>query len=247
MRLFLLACLLLTMLFRAESAAPMPPGSYAARWKKIDALLRKAQTATAAPLVEAIYQQAKKAGDDPAYVRALLYKIRLLNAKGEDADEKAIALLEAELPTATFPARPILHSLLAGLYTGYLDQHRYALYQRTAGAVPTVDGRPADGDAAADGGTSLATWDMGRLGAAIVRHYYQSVEDEPQKQLKTTLAELGDLAVGGDAEGRTLRPTLYDLLAQRAIEGLKNQELYVTKPEQQFQLTDPKQIGRAHV
>ena len=245
MRLFLLAFLLLTMLFSADSAAPVPPGTYAARWKKIDALLNKDQTATAAPLVEVLYQQVKKAGDAPAYVRALLYKIRLLNAKHEDADEKAIALLEAELRTATFPARPILHSLLAGLYTGYLDQHRYALYQRTAGAAPSVDGRPADGGAAADGGTGLATWDMGRLGAAIVRHYYQSVEDEPQRQLKTTLADLGDLAVGGDGEGRALRPTLYDLLAQRAIEGLKNQELYVTKPEQQFQLTEAKLFGPA--
>jgi uncharacterized protein YfaS (alpha-2-macroglobulin family) len=178
-------------------------------------------------------------------VRALLYKIRLLNAKQDDADEKAIALLEAEVKMATFPARPILHSLLAGLYTSYLNQHRYALYQRTRGAAPTTDARPADGDTAADGGTSLATWDMGRLGAAIVRHYYQSVEDEPQQQLKTTLANLGDLAVGGDAEGRALRPTLYDLLAQRAIEGLKSQELYVTKPEQQFQLTEDKLLGMA--
>ncbi len=241
MRLFLFACLLLTMIVRADSAAPgSPPGPYAAQWKKIDALLKKDQTATAAPLVEAIYQQAKKEGNSPAYVRALLYKIRLLQAKQEDADEKAIALLENDVKTAAFPARPILHSLLAEQYTTYLNQNRYRLYQRTAGASPATDGQKT-----ADGGTGLATWDMGRLGAAIVRHYYQSVEDEPQRQLKITLAELGDLATGGDAEGRALRPTLYDLLAQRAIEGLKNQELYVTRPEQQFQLTEPKLFGTA--
>ncbi|MBH8559303.1 alpha-2-macroglobulin family protein [Hymenobacter negativus] len=241
MRLFLFACLLLTMIFSADSAAPgPPPGPYAARWKKIDALLKKDQTATAAPLVEAIYQQAKKENNSAAYVRALLYKIRLLQAKEEDADEKAIALLEADVKTAAFPARAILHSLLAEQYTNYLNQNRYRIYQRTAGAAPTTDGQKT-----ADGGTGLATWDIGRLGAAIVRHYYQSVEDEPQKQLKTTLADLGDLATGGDAEGRALRPTLYDLLAQRAIEGLKNQELYVTRPEQQFQLTEPKLFGTA--
>ncbi|WP_331060707.1 alpha-2-macroglobulin family protein [Hymenobacter sp.] len=222
------------MAFGSDSAAPVPPNPYAAQWKKIDALLNKNQTATATPLVEAIYQQARKAQNTPAYVRALLYKIRLLQAKEEDETEKSIALLEAELKTATFPARPILHSLLAELYVNYLDDNRYRLYQRTA------DDQPA-----ADGGTGLATWDLARLGAAIVRHYHQSVEDEPQRQLKTTLADLGDLAVGGDAEGRALRPTLYDLLAQRAIDGLKNQELYVTRPEQQFQLTDPKLFGTA--
>jgi uncharacterized protein YfaS (alpha-2-macroglobulin family) len=226
----------------ADSAAPGPQPPLAAQWKKIDALLKKDQTASAAPLVEQVYQQAKKENNAPAYVRALLYKIRLLDNKENDADEKAIALLEADLKTAQFPARPILHSLLARLYADYYNQHRYQLYERTQGAAPTAD-QATPG--AADGGTTLATWDAGRLGAAIVRHYYQSVEGEPQRQLKTTLAALGDLAVGGDAEGRALRPTLYDLLAHRAIEGLQNQELYITRPEQQFQATDPKLFGSA--
>ncbi|GAB3636873.1 hypothetical protein GCM10027422_24630 [Hymenobacter arcticus] len=226
----------------ADSAAPGSPAPLAAQWKKIDALLQKEQTATAAPLVEKIYQQARRENNALAYVRALLYKIRLLDNKENDADEKGIALLENDLKTAQFPARPILHSLLGGLYTAYYNEHRYQLYQRTNGAAPTAD---AATPGAADGGTSLATWDAGRLGAAIVRHYYQSVEDEPARQLKTTLADLGDLATGGNAEGRALRPTLYDLLAQRAIAGLQNQELYITKPEQQWQPTDPKLFGSA--
>jgi len=236
----LLACLLLLSI-SADRAAPAPPtGPLAARWKRIDALLAKDQTATAAPLVEAIYQQARQENNGPAYVRALLYKIRLLRAKQEDADEKAIALLEQDVRTASFPARPILHSLLAQLYTSYLNQNRGRLYQRTPGAAPT-----ADTAATADGGTPLATWDLGRLGARIVRHYYQSVDDEPQRQLSLPLARLGDLAAGGDAEGRALRPTLYDLLAHRAIEGLQNQELYVTRPEQRFEATDPQLFGSA--
>ena len=236
----LLTCLLLLFATGADTAAPVPPDPLAARWKKIDALLAKGQTATAAPLVAGIYRQAKAAGNAPAYVRALLYKIRLLQAREEDADEKAIALLEGDLKTAAFPARPILHSLLAEQYTAYLSQNRYRLYQRTAGAGPSTDDQKT-----ADGGTGLATWDVGRLGAAIVRHYYQSVEDEPRRQLQTTLAALGDLATGGDDEGRGLRPTLYDLLAQRAIEGLKNQELYLTRPEQPFEPTDPRLFGSA--
>jgi uncharacterized protein YfaS (alpha-2-macroglobulin family) len=241
MRYLLLFCALLMTALLADSAAPGPRPPLAAQWKKIDALLRKDQTASAAPLVEKVYQQAKKENNAPAYVRALLYKIRLLDNKENDADEKAIALLEADLKAAQFPARPILHSLLAGLYSDYYNQHRYQLYERTQGATPTAD-QATPG--VADGGTTLATWDAGRLGAAIVRHYYQSVED-PQRQLRTTLAALGDLAVGGDAEGRALRPTLYDLLAHRAIEGLQNQELYITRPEQQFQATDPKLFGSA--
>jgi uncharacterized protein YfaS (alpha-2-macroglobulin family) len=240
MRYLLLFCCLLMTALLADSAAPGPPTPFTAQWQQIDALLAKEQTATAAPLVEKIYQQARRENNAPAYVRALLYKIRLLENKENDADEKGIALLENDLKTAQFPARPILHSLLAGLYADYYNQHRYQLYQRTAGAQPTADTATPG---ATDGASTLATWDASRLGAAIVRHYYQSVEDEPQRQLKTTLADLGDLATGGDAEGRTLRPTLYDLLAQRAIVGLQNQELYITRPEQQWQPTGPQLFG----
>ncbi|RYY19033.1 MAG: hypothetical protein EOO36_06735, partial [Cytophagaceae bacterium] len=242
MRYLLLFCAFLMTAFLADSAAPGFRPPLAAQWKKIDALLKKDQPATATPLIESLYQQAKQENNAPAHVRALLYKIRLLSAKENDADEKAIALLEADLQTAQFPARPILHSLLAGLYGDYYNQHRYQLYERTQGAAPTAD-QATPG--AADGGTTLATWDAGRLGAAIVRHYYQSVEDEPARQLKTSLADLGALATGGDAEGRALRPTLYDLLTQRAIAGLQNQELYITRPEQQFQNTDPQLFGSA--
>jgi hypothetical protein len=242
MRYLLLFCCLLMTTLLADSAASGPPTPFTAQWKQIDALLAKEQTASAAPLIEKIYQQARRENNAPAYVRALLYKIRLLENKENDADEKGIALLESDLKTAQFPARPILHSLLAGLYANYYNQHRYQLYQRTAGAQPTAD---AATPGAADGGTTLATWDAGRLAAAIVRHYYQSVEDEPQRQLKTSLADLGDLATGGDAEGRALRPTLYDLLAQRAIAGLQNQELYLTRPEQQWQPTEAALFGSA--
>jgi len=238
--LLLLGCLLLSAVL-ADSAAPGPRPPFAAQWKKIDALLAKNLTADAAPLVEQLYQQARRLNDSPNYVRALLYKIRLLENKAQDADEKAIALLEAELKTAQFPARPVLHSLLAGLYADYFNEHRYQLYERTQGAAPTTDSViavGADPDApAADGGTGLSTWDAPRLGAAIAGHYRQSVSDEPARQLRTSLAELGDLATGGDTEGRALRPSLYDLLAQRAIAGLQNQELTLTKPEEQFELS----------
>ncbi|WP_223651762.1 alpha-2-macroglobulin family protein [Hymenobacter psoromatis] len=242
MRYLLLTCCLLLTALLADSAAPGPPTPFAAQWKRVDALLAKEQTATAAPLVEKIYQQAKRENNVPNYVRALLYKIRLLNNKENDADEKGIALLEKDLKSAQFPVPPILHSLLAGLYADYYNQHRYELYERTNGAAPTTGPTPSAG---ADGGTGLATWDAGRLGAAIVRHYQQSVEDMPQRQLQTTLAQLGELATGGDAEGRALRPTLYDLLAQRAVAGLQNQELYITKPEQQWQPTEPQLFGSA--
>jgi len=233
--LFLLFALF--MLLTTGSSAPTPPGgSNAATWKKIDQLLAKDQTASAAKLLEPLYLQARQQQDAPEYLRALLYKLRLLEAKEEEAGEKAIALVEADLRTARFPARPILHSLLAQLYANYYQQHRYQLYDRTRANAPD----PTDASAA-----DLRTWDAARLGSAVVRHYRASLTDEPRRQQQLKLAELGYAVQGGDAEGRALRPTLYDLLVHRAVDGLRNDEYYVTAPASQFELKDPALFGSA--
>ncbi|RYU77928.1 alpha-2-macroglobulin family protein [Hymenobacter persicinus] len=227
------------MLFSTGSSQSTPPGTGgpdAKKWRQVDALLRKDQTASAAKLVEELYRAARQRQDAPDYLRALFYKLRLAEAKEEEADEKAITLLEAELKTAQFPARPILHSLLAQLYANYYRQHRYQLYDRTraAGSDP-VDASRAD----------IQTWDAARLGSAVVQHYRASLADEAGRQQQLKLTALGYAVTGGDAESRALVPTLYDLLARRAIEGLGNDEYYVTKPAEQFELTNPALLGPA--
>ena len=79
----------------------------------------------------------------------------------------------------------------------------------------------------------------------MVRHYRASTQDEPRRQQQLRLTDLGYLSRGADAEGRQRRPTLFDLLAFRAVEGLSNDELYITMPAEQFRLTDAALLGPA--
>jgi hypothetical protein len=226
----ILAAWLLCMVAPSNASAPPAGGPYAAQWQKIDALLAKDQTEAAQKLVLGIYQKARAAQQTPDYVRALVYRLHLLAQREEDADAKSIGLLEADLPTATFPARPLLHSLLAEQYHDYLRQNRYRLYSRT-NVEPAADALGAD---------DLATWDAARLAAQVVRHYRASVDVDAARQQQTPLRELGPLATPGTV---ALRPTLYDLLAHRAIEGLDDEELYLTRPAEQFRFTDPRLLA----
>ncbi|MCC3159184.1 hypothetical protein LJ737_18225 [Hymenobacter sp. 15J16-1T3B] len=218
------------MVLPSNASAPPAGGPYDAQWKKIDALLAKDQTETAQKLVLDIYQRARAGQHTADYVRALTYRLHILEEREEDADEKGIGLLETDLAAATFPARPLLHSLLAEQYHQYLRQNRYRLYQRTT-LAPAADA------------AELATWDAARLASQVVRHYRASVETDAARQQQTRLAALGRLAAPADAQGAALRPTLYDLLAHRAIEGLNDDELYLTRPAEQFRFTDPKLLG----
>lgn len=230
--LLMLASWLFLMVAPSNASAPPPGGPYDAQWRKIDALLAKDQTAAAQQLVLDIYQRARAARHAADYVRALTYRLHILAEREEDADEKGIRLLETDLKTAFFPARPLLHSLLAEQYHQYLRQNRYRLYDRTALEQPAPE-------EAAD----LATWDAARLASQVVRHYRASVETDVAQQRKTRLADLGRLVAPADAPGNALRPTLYDLLAHRAIGGLNDEELYLTKPAQQFRFTDARLLG----
>ena len=238
MRPFLFSFLALLMLLSSGSSqnpAAGPGAGNAATWKKIDQLLAKDQTTSAARLLEPLYRAARQRHDAPEYLRALLYKLRLLEAKEEESDAKAIALVEADLQAAQFPARPILHSLLAQLYARYYQQHRYQLYDRTRAAGPdTTDASAAD----------IRTWDAARLGSAVLRHYRASLQ-EPKRLQQLRLAALGYAVTAGDTDGSALRPTLYDLLAHRALDGLGNDEYYVTTPAEQFELKDAALFGAA--
>ncbi|RPD50150.1 hypothetical protein DNI29_04960 [Hymenobacter sediminis] len=232
MRSFLLSFLLLLLLFSIGSSqtSPTPSGKgNPATWKKIDQLLAKDQTASASKLLEPLYQQARQQQNTPEYLRALLYKLRLLEAREEESGEKAIALIEADLKTAQFPARPILHSLLGQLYAQYYAGHRYELHSRT-----TVTGADTTNQSAGD----IRTWDATRLGSAVVQHYRASLADAPERQQQLKLANLGYAVRGANVEGLARRPTLYDLLAHRAVAGLGNDEFYLTQPAQQFELRD---------
>ncbi|MCB2407265.1 alpha-2-macroglobulin family protein [Hymenobacter lucidus] len=237
MRSFLLFILCSSIMLLGTSAPSPPSKPDPQKWKRIDALLAKNQTASAAPLIDQIYQLARRQQDTPEYLRALLYKLRLLEAKEEEADEKAIALVEADLKAAQFPARSILHSLLAQLYATYYQEHRYQLYDRTRTAAGVDTANPSAAD--------IRTWDAARLGSAVVQHYRASLADEPARQQQLKLATLGYAVTGADAEGRALRPTLYDLLAHRAINALGNDEYYITKPAAQFELKNPALYGPA--
>ncbi|GAA4376232.1 alpha-2-macroglobulin family protein [Hymenobacter koreensis] len=221
------------MVLPSNASAPAAGGPYAAQWKKIDALLAKDQTAAAEKLVLGIYQQARAKEQPADHVRALVYRLHLLERKEEDADVKGIRLLEEDLRTASFPARPLLHSLLAQHYHQYLRQNRYRLYDRTQ-VQPAND---------ALGPNDLPTWDAARLAAQVVRHYRASMETDAARQQQTTLRELGQLATPADAAGQQLRPTLYDLLAHRAIGALNDDELYLTRPADQFRFTDARLLG----
>lgn len=194
---------------------------YSSQWEKVDQFQKKGLTKSALAEVENIYNAAKKNNNEPQIIKSLLFKITLQQNIVEDASAKSIDSLEHEITIAKEPAKSILQSITAQLYWNYFQQNRYQLYQRTN----TVNFDKED----------IATWTADDLQKKTGELYIASLKDEKLLQ-QTNLGPYDAIIEKGNV--RYLRPTLFDLLAHRALDYFKNDEHDITRPAYAFEIKD---------
>lgn len=215
----LLICLLGCLLFfYTKSQTKM--NTYDSAWKKVDELIQKKGLVKSALVeVEKIYARAKKEKNEPQLVKALLYKLSLpvTASTGENDETLPIKNIENEIQSATQPAKQILQSVAAEMYWNYFQRNRWKFYDRTN----TTNFNKED----------IATWTIDELHAKISELYQASLQNEKLLQ-QTRLEAYEPIIQKGNT--RKLRPTLYDLLAHRALDYFENDERDVTKPAYSF-------------
>jgi hypothetical protein len=162
-------------------------------------------------------------------IKALLYKITLKQNIEEDASLKSIDTLEIEIASSKEPAKSILQSITAQMYLNYFQQNRYKLYQRTN----TVGFDKKD----------IATWTADDLHKKIGTLYLTSINDKNLLQ-QTKLEPFEAIIIKGNV--RYLRPTLYDLLAHRALDYFKSDEQDITRPAYAFEIKDKEAFSPAN-
>lgn len=195
---------------------------YDKEWKRIDSLLEKeGLTKTAAAAVSAIYSAAKKDNNDAQVIKALLYQLQINDQVSDEGRYENIKLVESEIASAKEPAKSILSSIAGSSYWQYLQMNRWQFYDRTR--VKNYQSN------------DIATWDISQLHAIITKHFDNSLK-ETQLLQKTDLRLFDPVIIKGNA--RSLRPTLYDLLAHRALDYYRNDEQYITKPAYAFEIND---------
>ncbi len=202
---------------------------YDASWKKIDELVnKKGLPKSALTEVDAVYVKAKKEGNNPQLIRALIYKINLGESQDESSGINGIKEMEKEKFSVAEPARSIIASIEAGMYWTYLQNNRYQFYNRT-NTKNFIK-------------TDIATWTLDDLHKKITELWLESLKNEKQLQ-QTSLETYGPIIIPGNT--RRLRPTLYDLLAHRALDYFKNDERMVYQAATIFTIKDAAAFGDA--
>jgi hypothetical protein len=197
----------------------VPVKKYEKEWKKIEDFVKKGLPKSALTEVKKLYDLAKKENQDAQVIKTLVYMTTLQTENREDNKVLSISEFEKEIAGSKEPVSSILKSLLAGMYWDYFQEHRWQMYDRTK----TDNFKKED----------IATWDAEDFHKKISELYLQSVKEEKLLQ-QTKLQPFDAIITKGNV--RHLRPTLYDLLAQRALAYFENDERDIKKPAYAFEI-----------
>jgi uncharacterized protein YfaS (alpha-2-macroglobulin family) len=194
-------------IFYGQSGFP-----YVKEWKLIDSLTNKKNLPKSALAeVNKVYAAAKKEKNEAQWVKAIIYKNRLEGVDDNQNVFLTVRDLESEISFAPPRVAALLMSIEAEELYQYLQGNRYKLDNQTAIGEDTS--------------TDMATWNISHLSQKIRSLYLSSLENTVLL-MQTQVGTFDPVLVKGNT--RQLRPTLYDLLAWRALEYFRNDDVLST-------------------
>ena len=202
-------------------------GDYLPNWQKIDSLEDKGLTSSARQEVLSLFKKAVKEKNDPQQIKAAMYLVKYRSLMEEESSVNNYFYLDTLILQTKAPTKNILQSLQAEMLLNYKNQNRWKFYNRTELAV--------------EQSKDIATWSLEKLLKETTAKYELSLQDEDVLQ-NTSLQQFSAIInKGQNAEG--LRPTLYDLLAHRALDFYMSSENDVIQPAYKFIIDNPEYFG----
>ena len=216
-------CAVIFLLYTGQTNAQKDALTYEALWKKVENLKNEGLTQSAIEASEEIAKKAEKEGKGAQRLKALFNVAYFKSLKEEDAFLDAIDDFNEELDNSEEPNKSIVHSILAEIHWWYYNANRWTILQRTH------DDEAEDAD--------IQTWSAKKFVEVIDKHYHESI-DRGDILSNIEAGEYDDIWIKSE-EGRSVRPTLYDVLIHRAIDFYSHQMAGVTEPRDQFFIDDP--------
>lgn len=233
---YLSSLLLLVVLFsfcnnkNTNLTTPMNIDDFSSDWKTVDSLEKKGLPKSALEYVYKIYDKANKLNNQPQQAKCLIFRGKYMTQLEEDGFVKAINQFRIDEKLANGPMKSLIQSMLAEQYSTYLQRNYYRFNNRTE----TPDFKTED----------IRTWTVGQLSEESRKFFLRSVADSSTKN--TRIQDWKAILTKGENVDN-LRPTLYDFLANRAIDFLMNEQNYLTEPVYKFYIDQPEAMADPQV
>lgn len=199
-------------------------------WREVQEQENKGLPESALKVVSEIAEKAKAENNSGQLVKALIHQLKFRNVKEENAFVKNMVQMKEEANKASFPVKPLLHSLLGELYWQYYQNNRYEFINRSE----TVNVEEND----------IETWSLNKIVQETFNQYLLSLEGS-DKSKNEKIDVFTPVIYRGNELGRRYHPTLYDFLAHRAFDFFSSQEPDLTKPAYAFELDKEEYLSDA--
>jgi hypothetical protein len=207
---------------------------YPKEWKQVDSLEKAGLPKSALEIVNRISRMAKDDQNDPQYVKSVIFRMKLGSEYMENFDMEAVKMLRTEVATSAGISQAIFRSLLGEVICSYYSRNSWKFSNRTqSSSVPDSD---------------FSTWDLKRLSLEATRQYLRSLQD-PQLLKPVPAGEFSAILLSHSVEEKnpdidpTLRPTLYDILLQRALAYFTSTEMPGIKAASAFRMYSKNWFG----
>lgn len=225
-----------TLLFMHKNAFSQQLSGYEKDWEKVASLEKQGLYRQAWNEVNSIYTTAVKRHDDQQQIKALIYQLKYRERIEENATVNNIQEVDSLAKNTQGIPKAILQNMLAEMYYWYVQSKRYQLYNRITSSAEKEN--------------DITTWSLTHFYNEIASLYKASLSNEADLK-KIRLSSL-EIIVDTGKNTVKLWPTLYDLLAHRALNYFTGEEQYVIHPavhfiiEQPISFADPGQFIHAN-
>ncbi len=190
-------------------------------WQAVNDALGNGLPQTAIANLQKIEERALEEKQYAEAIKAIAMKVALEgNIQGNKPEEK-ITRMRAEIAEAPQEMRPVMEAIVANWFWHYLQQNRWRFMQRTQTAAPPSD--------------DFTTWDLPRLLAEIDRQFDKVFESSDT--LKAIPIEQYDALLEKGNAPDSYRPTLFDFIANNALEFYASGEQVASRAQDAFDLS----------
>ncbi|MEQ1732714.1 MAG: alpha-2-macroglobulin family protein [Bacteroidia bacterium] len=196
--------------------------NYDDNYKAVEKLANNGLYRDAMNACELLLKKALTENNTPQVIKAVVHKIKYSQQIDEQSVTKALYELDSLATKVKSPAKEVLHSITGDGYWQYYQNNRYQFTNRTQ----AVDFKNDD----------ISTWDLTKIITECVHQHTLSLSNA--KTLQTTPVNDYKAILVKGKESEKYRPTLYDVLAYRAIDFFDNGEARVIKPLETFNINE---------
>ncbi len=217
--------LLLTTSLKAQNNDDMDYNTdlYEKEWTAIQALDNQSLPKSAHAEVIKLLAKAEQENNPAQVVKCILKREEYQTQIEEKDNVYAFYRLQTEIAKAKSPVKEVLQSATAQLLQQYYENERWTIGNRT-----TTVGVKND---------SIDTWSAAQFITTINELYLASVSKADDLQ-DIDIQVFKAVLEGGNEQSNALRPTLFDLLAHRALDHFMNDQSNLTEAVYKYEMRE---------